>query len=311
MKIKLSFFAGALFAAVGGVAAGPVELEPKETAPPPTITQSEPWYFNIGSPGWAAGLSGTVGLQGINTHVDVGFDKIIQHVDSLMSLSAEVRKGRFGVYGDFLYMDLSDPLYPKNIISKVDIFMSQYLADGEIYYRVLEGPRGWIDLRAGARYTNVYTNLELTEGTPSRINEAITDFVNALPGDVKGLLDHLLNGGLDGRNPPLPVPPLGFLEKAKLVKLILAAKQNPDAMKVRQKIAKILHKELNQTLRLTEDWFDPYIGINGRYNFTKAFYVTAKVDIGGFGAGSDITTQGSAALGCQITRNIYSELGFR
>ncbi len=311
MKIKLSFFAGALFAAVGGVAAGPVELEPKETAPPPTITQSEPWYFNIGSPGWAAGLSGTVGLQGINTHVDVGFDKIIQHVDSLMSLSAEVRKGRFGVYGDFLYMDLSDPVYPKNIISKADIAMSQYLADGEVYYRVLEGPRGWLDLRAGARYTNVYTNLELTRGTSSRIGEAADEFVNALPGDVKGLLDHLLNGALDGRNPPLPVPPLGFGEKAKLVQLILAAKQIPDAMLARQKIANILNRQLNQTLRLTEYWFDPYIGIGGRYNLSKAFYVTGKVDVGGFGAGSDITTQASAALGCQITRSIYSELGFR
>ncbi len=312
-RLVNQFLVATIFLAAPVLLAGPETYDTsKEVLPPPlpTITDDQ-WHFNLGSPGWMASLSGEVGLQGVNVDVDVGFDQIIKHMDSLMSLSAEVRKGRFGAYGDFLYMDLSDPVYPKNIISKADIFMSQYLADGEVYYRVLEGTRGWIDLRAGARYTNIYTNLELTEGTPSRIDEAITDFVNALPGDVKGLLDHLLNGGLDGRNPPLPVPPLGFLEKAKLVKLILAAKQNPDAMKVRQKIAKILNKELNQTLRLTEDWFDPYIGINGRYNFTKAFYVTAKVDVGGFGAGSDITTQGSAALGCQITRNIYSELGFR
>jgi hypothetical protein len=282
----------------------------KEVPPPPTITDDQ-WHFNLGSPGWLASLSGTVGLQGVNTHVDVGIDQILKHVDSLMSLSAEVRKGRFGIYGDFLYMDLSDPVYPGNIISKADIAMSQYLADGEVYYRILEGPRGWLDLRAGARYTNVYTNLELTRGTPVRIDEAVDEFVNALPGDVKGLLDRLLNGALDGRNPPLPVPPLGFGEKAKLVKLILAAKLIPDVMQARQKIANILNRELNQTFRLTEYWFDPYIGIGGRYNFTKAFYITGKVDVGGFGAGSDITTQASAALGCQITRNIYSELGFR
>jgi hypothetical protein len=310
MRIKLSLFAGALFAAVGGVAAGPIELEPKEMAPPPTITDDQ-WHFNLASPGWLAGLSGTVGLRGVNTHVDVGFDQILKHVDSLMSLSAEVRKGRFGIYGDFLYMDLSDPVYPKRIISKADIAMSQYLADGEVYYRILEGPRGWLDLRAGARYTNVYTNLELTRGTPRRIDQAAADFVNAHPGDVKTLLDQLLHGALDGKNPPLPVPPLGFGEKAKLVKLILAAKRIPDARQARQKIANILNRELNQTFRLTEYWFDPYIGISGRYNLTKAFYVTGKVDVGGFGAGSDITTQASAALGCQITRNIYSELGFR
>jgi hypothetical protein len=310
VKIKLFFCAGALFAAVGGVTAGPVQLEPKETAPPPTITDDQ-WHFNLGCPGWLASLSGTVGLQGVNTHVDIGIDQILKHVDSLMSLSAEVRKGRFGVYGDFLYMDLSAPAYPERIISKADIAMSQYLADGEVYYRILEGPRGWLDLRAGARYTNVYTNLELTRGTPRRIDEAVADFVNALPGDVKGLLDRLLHGALDGKNPPLPVPPLGFGEKAKLVKLILAAKRIPDARQRRQKIANILNTQLNQTFRLTEYWFDPYIGIGGRYNLTKAFYLTGKVDVGGFGAGSDITTQASAALGCQITRSIYSELGFR
>jgi hypothetical protein len=35
------------------------------------------------------------------------------------------------------------------------------------------------------------------------------------------------------------------------------------------------------------------------------------VDVGGFTAGSDITTQAYAGVGCQITRHIYSELGFR
>src|SRR5260370_40721357 len=107
MRIKLSFFAGALFAAVGAVAAGQLELEPKETAPPPTITQSEPWYFNIGIPGGLAGLSGTVGLQGVNTDVDVDFGKIISQTKGIASFSAEARKGRFGVYADNLYLALA------------------------------------------------------------------------------------------------------------------------------------------------------------------------------------------------------------
>jgi hypothetical protein len=311
-RILNPFFIATILLAAPLLLAGPETLDiSKEALPPPPPTTDNQWHFNLGSPGWLAGLTGTVGLQGVNVDVDVPFDRIFQHVDSLMSLSAEVRKGRFGVYGDFLYMDLSDPVYPKNIISKADIALSMYLVDGEIYYRVLDGPRGWIDLRAGARYYNVYTNLELTRGTPSRIGEAADEFVNALPGEVKGLLDRLLHGALDGRNPALPVPPLGFGEKAKLVKLILAAKRNPDARQARQKIVQILNSELNQTFRLTEYWFDPYIGISGQYALTKAFYLTGRVDVGGFGAGSDITTQVTAGLGCHITRSIYSELGFR
>ena len=53
------------------------------------------------------------------------------------------------------------------------------------------------------------------------------------------------------------------------------------------------------------------VGLRGRFNLSKAFYLTAESDVGGFGIGSDIAVQAYAALGCQITRNIYSEVGYR
>jgi hypothetical protein len=308
MRIKLSFFAGALFAAVGGVAAGPVELEPKEMAPPPTITQSDHWYFNIGMPGWLAFVSGDIGLHGTTSHVDVGFDQIITHVAGIASLSAEARYGRFGVYGDFLYMSLSAGVYNNGLVKKAQLSLDQYLADGEVYYRVLEGPRGWLDLRAGARYTNLYNKLELS-AADNKIDQAATDLVNALNDDLRGLLDRLLHGALDNKNPPLPVPPLGLDEKIKLLKLIRQARQNP--ITAQPKIARILKRQLNRGFSLTEYWTDPYIGIGGRYNLSKAFYLTGKADVGGFGVGSDVTVQAYGALGCQVTRSIYSELGFR
>jgi hypothetical protein len=246
-------------------------------------------------------------LQGVNSHVDFGFDQLIRHADGLLSLSAEARKGRFGVYGDFLYMELAGAVYPEGMVSKGNLALSQYLADGEVYYRVYEGPRGWLDLRAGGRYYDLYSSLRLF-GNSRLIDEAATEFVNAANEDLRGLLERLLKGVLDGPY-PLPIPPLGAEEKIKILKLIREARQDP--MTAQAKITKVLNNELNRTLSLTERWGDPYIGISGRYNLSKAFYLTGKVDVGGFGAGSDISTQGSAALGCQITRNIYSELGFR
>jgi hypothetical protein len=42
-------------------------------------------------------------------------------------------------------------------------------------------------------------------------------------------------------------------------------------------------------------------------NLSKAFYLTAESDVGGFGIGSDVAGQAYAALGCQITRSLYSE----
>jgi hypothetical protein len=55
---------------------------------------------------------------------------------------------------------------------------------------------------------------------------------------------------------------------------------------------------------------DPYRP-RRRYNLSKAFYLTGKADVGSFGAGSDVSVQAYGALGCQVTRNIYSELGYR
>ena len=49
--MKLFFLAGALFAIIGRVGAGSIDLAPKETAPP-SITESEPWQFTIAAPGW-------------------------------------------------------------------------------------------------------------------------------------------------------------------------------------------------------------------------------------------------------------------
>src|SRR5437867_10670248 len=197
----------------------------KEMAPPPTITQSEPWHFNLGMPGWLAGVSGDIGLHGITSDVDVGFDQIIRHVKGIASFSADARYNRFGVYGDILYLGLSDAVYPNGLVSSAILDLSEYLVDGEVYYRVIEEPRGWLDLRAGARYTDLYNSLKLVGNGP-RIDQGATALVNAANADLRGLLDRLLNGALDNKNPPLPVPPLGFEEKIKLLKLIQAARQD-------------------------------------------------------------------------------------
>src|SRR5260370_1659976 len=140
MKIKLLFFAGALFAIVDAVKAGPMEIEPQEMAPPPNITSSEPFHFNIGSPGWIAALSGTIGLQGVNSHVDLGFDQLIRHVVGLMSVSAEPRKGRFGVYGDLLYIGLEPAVYPEGMVSNANLAPHHFLIHAEPHSTLLTQP---------------------------------------------------------------------------------------------------------------------------------------------------------------------------
>jgi len=307
MKKQIALLIALVVATTSVLTAGPVELEPKATAPP-TITNDDQWHFNIGMPGWFAFLSGDIGLHGATSNVNVDFDQLITNVTGIASISADVRKGRWGVYGDLLYMSLSEGIYGDRLVKKANLTVDSYIADGEIYYRVLQGPNGWLDARAGARYFNTFNRLGLTSND-SKINQAAAQLVAAANQDLRDLLERLIHGALDPDRPNVPFPPLGADEKLRLLRLIRHARQDP--VTAQQRITGILKTQLNRGFGLTEYWTDPYIGIGGRYNLNKAFYLTGKADVGGFDVGSIITAQGYGGLGYQYNRNIYAELGFR
>jgi hypothetical protein len=361
MRIKLSFFAGALFAAVGGVAAGPVELDSKEIAPPPTITQSEPWHFSIAAPGWMPGMEGTVGLRGIDANVDIGFDDILRNLDMIFAMRAEASKGRFGIFGELIYMSLSDSAEVNGLINKADVRVDQYLADGALSWRVIDKPRGSLDLVAGTRYTNLYERLGLQANTPAindasaqfvddvsdhlrdRLNQDISNsgFINALKttigADIASRIDNSLGG--EQRSPTVPIAPLGGRlreDVAQLVERFIQAKEvalqaQIDALKltgaarraavdqainaakaqITQQLAHRLEKRLNQSFSRGDYWFDPYVGLRGSYNFNKVFYTAVRGEIGGFGVGSDLMWEAEGVIGINLTRCIFTEVGYR
>jgi len=308
MKKQIALLIALVVAATSALTAGPVELEPKATAPP-TITDDDHWHFNIAMPGWFAFVKGDIGLHGVSSHPDIGFfNDLLTHFTGITSISADVRKGRWGVYGDLLYMSLSEGIYSDGLVKKANLTLDQYIADGEVYYRVWESPRGWLDLRAGARYFNTFDRLGLTSAD-SKVNQAAAQLVAAANQDLRGLLERLLGGALDPNTPSVPFPPLGNDEKVRLLRFIREARRDP--VTAQQKITRILNTELNKGHGLTEYWADPYIGIGGRYKLSKPFYLTGKADVGGFDVGSIITVQGYGGLGYQYNPNIYAELGFR
>jgi hypothetical protein len=361
MGIKLSFFTGALFAAVGCVTAGPVELEPKEMAPPPTITQSEPWHFTIAAPGWMPGMEGTVGLRGIDANVDIDFGEILRNLDMVFAARVEASKGPFGIFGELIYMSLSDSAEVNGLINKADVRVDQYLVDGALSWRVIDKPRGSLDLVAGTHYTNLYQRLTLQANTPAiddasaqfvddvsadlrdRLNQDISNsgFINALKttigADIAGRIDNSLGG--EQRSPTVPIAPLGGRlreDVAQLVERFIQAKEvalqaQIDALKlagaarraavaqainaakaqITQQLARRLEKRLNQTFSRGDYWFDPYVGLRGRYNFNKVFYTAVRGEIGGFGVGSDLMWEVEGVIGINLTRCIFTEVGYR
>jgi hypothetical protein len=188
MRAKLFSFAVALLAMTGALWAGTMELQPKESVPP-TITQSEPWQFTIAVPGWMAGMDGTVGIRGVNADLDVGFfDDVLEHLDMIFTLRAEAQKGPFGIFGEVIYIGLSDNAQINRMINNIHEQVDLTLVDGALSWRLFNQPRWSLDFAAGIHYTNVYERLEL-HSDPILIQQTSERFVNDIAADLRERLD--------------------------------------------------------------------------------------------------------------------------
>ena len=204
----------------------------------PSVKTTEPWKITIGVPGWLAGASGRIGFHGVNPSVSVGTKQIIDHINYLGALSGEVRRGRFGVLGDFIVLGgQAGTPESSGLVSKVDASFQQFIGEFFASYRVIEGPRGWLDLLAGLRYTYIGNQTGL-QANNMAIGAASTQLVDqfaqqlATPGsDLRTLVARNITdklGALDGNNPRLPVGPVAADQKdriADLVQQVIESKQ--------------------------------------------------------------------------------------
>jgi hypothetical protein len=217
--------------------------------------------------------------------MNLGPETILEDLDMAASLSVAARKGRFGVYGDFFYLSDSDGIggIGKNgLISKFDMRGDQYIADFEANSRILQGPRGWLEVRAGVRYMNVYERLILH---PNEVGiERVSALLAVAPSQLvpKGM-NQLISREVSALRIPLPTKE----QKTNLLSSILSAKADPELAaaiqsrnpsriaaelaRVRKNIAGILARALNHSESPAGDWLDPYAGLACRYNFSKAF----------------------------------------
>ncbi|MFV0336976.1 MAG: hypothetical protein ACK5LK_01860 [Chthoniobacterales bacterium] len=81
--------------------------------------------------------------------------------------------------------------------------------------------------------------------------------------------------------------------------------------KLSKELAKKIEKELPTSAEGNRSWVDPIIGLRGQINITRALYLAAQGDVGGFGAGSDIAWMVQATIGVNLTRHIFVETGYR
>ena len=257
MKITFFLLVAAASALIGPLVAGTLEMQPKETAPP-TVTESEPWQFTIAVPGWLSSVNGTIGVRGVNADIDVPVTEVLQHFDAILA-------GRFGIFGEVIYIGLSDGAQINGLINNIHETVDTTYVDGALSWRLVNQPRWSLDFAAGTHYTTVYEQLEL-HSDPILIQQTSEQFVTNISDDLEARLNNDISNkdflatvgstiesdivsqidkhnSLDRhqRNPRIPIGPLGGRVEEDIANVVhdfIVAKET--ALRIR--IDALIHK---------------------------------------------------------------------
>jgi hypothetical protein len=184
---------------------------------------------------------------------------------------------------------------------------------------------------------------DIAEDLRHRLDQDISksEFVEILKGTIAEHIANRIGNVLDRfeNKPSIPIGPLGGRirqEIAQAVERLIEAKQtalriridalhlrgaarraavnqmvNAAKMQIADQLASVLGRKLDRTISQNDFWFDPYVGLRTRYNFNKTYYTAVRGEIGGFGVGADLMWEVEAAFGINLTRSIFTEIGYR
>ncbi len=114
--------------------------------------------------------------------------EILQHLDMIFAMRAEAQKGPFGIFGEVIYIGLSDNTQINGLINNIHEQVDLTLVDGGLSWRLFNQPRWSLDFAAGTHYTSVYEQLEL-HSDPIVIQQASEQFVNNIADDLRDRLE--------------------------------------------------------------------------------------------------------------------------
>ncbi len=216
----------------GTTAFAGTNLVDKAPVPPPAVASSL-WEVTVRPYGWLAGIEGTVGVGGYTAETDIPFKDILSNLDMVAALQLEVKRDRWMVLLDGMYLKMSDQgETPGRLLSTINVEVEQIMAEAAIGYRVWESDRGYLDVFAGARYMHLGTELgfevdaagvesfseDLSQAAVSRIASAVRQGVgsgaSAVSSKVQGKVNTITSqvedllrqrvGQILGNHPNLP-----------------------------------------------------------------------------------------------------------
>jgi len=136
-------------------------------APAANAQAEEEWSFGLSGYAWLTGLEGEVAtLPGLPAaEVDIMVGDVLENLDIGLMALGEARKGRFGVFGETFYVDVStDGATSGPLFSTADF---EQIVRGLTlggFYRLVPHRDTGVDLVAGVRLWSVDTELRLGAG---------------------------------------------------------------------------------------------------------------------------------------------------
>lgn len=130
----------------------PSSAPPKTSGP---TNQDAGWHFALSPYLWFAGAHGTVGALGRDVSIHASPGDLLSHFNIGVMGAAEARYKRFLLFGDLLWIRLSDsraiPFTGLGAIS-ADARVGQLVWTSDIGYRVVDHPKLKADANVGARF---------------------------------------------------------------------------------------------------------------------------------------------------------------
>jgi len=166
------------FLAAPALLAGPETLEDpndSKTIPPaeikPWCETPSPLEIRIGIPGWISGLSGDVGVKGVVSNIDIGFEELFKHLTHVpLVLSADIRYYRWEFFADGEYIEVGDSAtLPGLLFTNANAHVKYGLGEAFLGYRLINCDKAALSLFAGARYTYLEGDLSISDNGDARL----------------------------------------------------------------------------------------------------------------------------------------------
>jgi hypothetical protein len=146
MSIRMRKVMGAM--AVGAAMALPGQAQQDEA----TVWTVTPYV-------WAFGLDGDVGVGGRTAEVSADFGDVVDNLDLAFAMMGDVRRGAWGLHGDFEYLDVSTAKQTGGVRTIVE--QTAILGELDATYALKKTERSVIEALAGGRINDQEITLRI------------------------------------------------------------------------------------------------------------------------------------------------------